>query len=936
MMAKEFYTYWKDKQSLIDILSQEVAKANNFKAGSKFFQSSDFWSRHMGELGKIAPVIGKQLQDRIIRLQEAVLKEISPAFAKVAADPVDVVEFNTALAVHAAIKGRRIYQDRQFFIEVEKIGLDGKKTLDLVPATYQGGEFMVKSDAVDSALKALATQGAELKESINLNNKLLGKPPVHDIGTWFPAFNPKGKYITYVYDSADGTTKLLWGRTALELDSAEKAFTTANLAKIESGNIQLISKSQQRDWSILNNRLDPVHMAIANVEKFHAGSSAPAIVSATTDSFNEIVGAFEHYIQANAMKLNDMILHEITDNLERMSLFNQRFYKDQPLSKIQKAVQQPQDAARTMKNTLLGNSNLHEYTFWRDANDSFETGLTMAMENGRSLFYEMLKPLRGILPKARTDEAAIAKFDYEIYSKEAAKRGMVNPFAAYDEEAAKVFKLANITESKDISRRAVYASNSLAATVALRFGELAQPLVNAMSLPILTMSATTARYPATFMGAKKGTASVGLVQAIYEGARFPATALGKQLDELFTKEGYYAPFVSEATKVLQQARSFDKGITSSLEHALDSNFVKWMSKPSDSMEAITRRQAMMTGAALAKRMYPELDNNGILIFARDFMDRTIGNYHSAQRPVFFQGTMGVALGLFQTYMVTMAQSIYGQLELRNYKALAKTMLTQGTIFGAGSLPGFQQVSEMIGEHFSDNHVDLTTGVMRGTGDTMADLVLYGLPSNFGPAFYSRGELAPRVPNVFGGVNNIAAINMIQQSMGFAGDVVNSVAQTDPDAARSLGQAFALQSLSRPLARTAELFTGYSTTRQGNTVAVPEEVWTFTSIASRLLATRPLEEAKLREAIHAHTFYGSLERERRQDVIKELKIAIRSDSLTGDKVSALAEEYLRTGTPSGWQGAINNALAETNVSGKYALIKKLDPEDPLNYMIDTLD
>jgi hypothetical protein len=87
------------------------------------------------------------------------------------------------------------------------------------------------------------------------------------------------------------------------------------------------------------------------------------------------------------------------------------------------------------------------------------------------------------------------------------------------------------------------------------------------------------------------------------------------------------------------------------------------------------------GAVLAKRLYPELDDAGVTIFARDFMDRAMGNFHASQRPVFFQGTLGVALGLFQTYMLTFAQQAYRALELKNYKALERQCFFRAVSLG---------------------------------------------------------------------------------------------------------------------------------------------------------------------------------------------------------------------------------------------------------------
>lgn len=146
----------------------------------------------------------------------------------------------------------------------------------------------------------------------------------------------------------------------------------------------------------------------------------------------------------------------------------------------------------------------------------------------------------------------------------------------------------------------------------------------------------------------------------------------------------------------------------------------------------------------------------------------------------------------------------------------------------------------------------------------------------------------------------------------------------------------MQSLSRPIARLSEVASGYSVTRQGNTIASPDEVWTTTGVLSRLLTTRPLEEAKLRDAIHLNTVYGSLDREVRQRAVAKLKTAIRNGTLDNAQLDAIAEEYMRTGTPTGWRSALNTAIAQTEFSGKVPLQEKMKINNPLNYMIDSLD
>jgi len=144
-------------------------------------------------------------------------------------------------------------------------------------------------------------------------------------------------------------------------------------------------------------------------------------------------------------------------------------------------------------------------------------------------------------------------------------------------------------------------------------------------------------------------------------------------------------------------------------------------------------------------------------------------------------------------------------------------------------------------------------------------------------------------------------------------------------------------MSRPVARLSELASGYSITGRGNTVQTPEEVWTFTGIAARLMATRPLEEQKLRDADHLNHFYGALDRDNREAFTKELRTSIRNGSLTEEKIARLSDSYLRHGgTPAGWRSAYSTAIGKTDTAGKEVFVEKLKPNNPLNYMIDNLD
>lgn len=265
------------------------------------------------------------------------------------------------------------------------------------------------------------------------------------------------------------------------------------------------------------------------------------------------------------------------------------------------------------------------------------------------------------------------------------------------------------------------------------------------------------------------------------------------------------------------------------------------------------------------------------------------------------------------------------------------MLAQSTIFGASSLPGFDMVSQTIGDHFSEDNFDLTTGTYRAIGDNAANVLLYGVPSSLGPALNTRGDISPRIASPISSMDKIAAVNMVTQTMQFGSNMASAVASNGGSVPNAVAQAISLQSVSRPLARVSELFTGHSVSNAGDTFATPDEVYTATGIASRVLGARPTMEAKAREALYLDRNYGRIDRDHRMEVTKELKTAVRNGTLTDDKLSSLADSFMRKGgSANAWRKTLNEAYANSSISGQAQIKDKLRPDSPLNYMIDSLD
>lgn len=927
-------------REMLDLLFARTSKANNELAGNFFTQSADFAMRNMADMGPIVSYIGKAIQGISNRLNDSIKTPIAEAMNAISKTSAEVVEFNTFREVAAGLKGWRIVVDGKIMQRVlDDAGvalrnLDG--TYALKAATFQGKEYQIVSPSVLKTIEKMQEQSKVLLDITNASRRIQGMPDVADLGLWMPSFNPVDKFISYVHDISTDTTSLIWANTKEESAQLVKSYRESIAAQGKSDTVHVYEKgAEQKQWSTMNGRLDTMNMTIADSSAMKAGASGGALIRTDTQVFHELLGGYEHYINAQMRKLADLTMYDTMHELDMMSKLNRYSFDNQPLTAVKRIASAPRDAAANMKNLLLGDSNLGNYEGWKSANTSFETGLSMASNIVSKVWDSATLPLRktflGGKKELTTD--SMQKMNYETFAKELESKGIVNPWSAFDKEAARMFGLSKLEDSPDTSKRIIFASNSLAATAALRFGELAQPLVNMMSLPVLSSLAIANKMPETFLGVSKGTTKVPPVQIMYEGIRAMNDPTFAHFGKMWEQQGYFTPFVSEVNATLGTARSFDRGMIQSIEQGLDSSFVKMMSKPADYAESLSRKVTMYTGMVLAKRLYPELDDLGVTIFARDFMDKAVGNFHAAQRPVFFQGTLGVALGLFQTYSLTLGQNIYRHLELKNYKALGVAALTQSGIFGAGSMPGFGAVSNMIGNHFSDNNVDLVTGTYRAVGDSTAQSILYGLPSLAGIGTNTRGDANFRIPGLTG--DNIVALNFAKQAATSIGQIAGSLGQGN-----NVGQAFmealSLQSMSRPIARGAELASGYSITKAGNTVQTPAEVWTTTGIMARVLSTRPIAEIKLREADQLNRYYGAADRDNRNAVVNKLQTAIRNDTFSDMDFSKAAETYFRHGgSPTGWKAAINTIQHTTDTSGREIFAEKLKPNNPLNFMISNL-
>lgn len=925
-----------DNKILIDSMIQGIDEITQSGLKSTMLRSVNSALEEFGVVGKIATVLGKDVTHFTNTATEAITKPISEALGKVVVNDGFVVEMNMALAVNASLKGPRIYKNGEFLQKV-KNPQTGK--FELRPATYMGKPFKINSPEVRNLFDAYDKAGRTMYELRNVSNKILGQPPVKDLGFWVPSYNPRGVEIGYALEA--DRTSIIVAKDLAELNDKVAAFERT--AKVQNRVVKVVTRgSDQEYFNKLNGRQDPFSMQMADVSMHHSGSSAPAIISTNSADAIEMLNSYDHFIRNGITNLVDIQLSPVMQRLDMISDISQRGYSAGNKNALQRGLKKPADPGAVVKNTLLGKGQLNQHEGWMHWQQNAQIYTDMVMKG----LSDMMQPILETVGKAgemvgvsskinlRDEKSFKALNDYLVENDLVPFKG-IDEFLRYQREGTMV--------SENMTPRLITLTNAAVATSLLRFMELAQPFVNMISMPILMSGALRRINDKAFMGSTVDpNAKFNLISSMYDGVRLmmhPTEA--KKWRDLAVEKNLFKPVVSEANEALAHAKSLDPGMLSKAERLLQSDLVKKASIVSDTSEQYVREMTFFTGVNLAKKAYPGLSDIGVMTYARGFMDEAIGNYAAAQRPALFQGTFGVAMGLFQTYMLTLAQQMYRGIEHKDWIGLSKQMFAQSSIFGMSSLPGFQQVSEAIGTHLSDNHVDLYSGTIRAVSDPAATMLLYGLPSSIGPGIATRGDIQPRIPNPFQ-IDQLAAVNITKQAWQSLDRILEAATTADKSTGRAVLEALSLQSVSRPVARISELGLGYSLTQQGNIVdssitANPfSEDFTAIGLVSRIMATRPVEEIKARDAMYLDNVYKAVDREKHSKLIQQLKTYVRSGTLTPEKVMELQYEYMRNGSPQGWRSALNNAMRQKVETGEKNVKDMLRPDAPYNVMVDDLD
>ena len=290
-------------------------------------------------------------------------------------------------------------------------------------------------------------------------------------------------------------------------------------------------------------------------------------------------------------------------------------------------------------------------------------------------------------------------------------------------------------------------------------------------------------------------------------------------------------------------------------------------------------------------------------YMNTFVNRIEGNTIASQRPLMFQGPVGQAIGLFQSYQFNLMQQMFRYVAEGGKKDMAMLLGLQSTFYGIQGLPAFQFINQHIVGTASGNknHTDLYDATYGVTGRMMGDLLMYGIPSNILQAnLYSRGDINPRqitiLPTSLPDVPIVGAFTKFLGSMKTAFTNVSNGAPLW----ESFLQGMEHNGLSRPMAGIAQSLQAfgeggkaYSTSSKGS-ILFSNDLMSWAT-AVRLSGARPLDEAILNDGVFRIQSYQGYDTNKKKALAQAIKTsAIQGNQPGAAAIAAFAQRYAEVG------------------------------------------
>lgn len=545
--------------------------------------------------------------------------------------------------------------------------------------------------------------------------------------------------------------------------------------------------------------------------------------------------------------------------------------------------------------TMLDVSKRSEYTFLHQANEFVDALGTRAYQAVQAVFGDAQK---GMVTWEQAN-ATMEKFGIKgIYNNQAE------------------FFAANTPRDRNIVREYVSKANALLANTVLRM-DFFNSIVNVISTPIMlgtelaSIRNLAAKDPAT-IGALGELTSL----AVPGGGRVPNTTklisqsvsnfFGADKDMLIARyrangdiKDTASQFHSMLDSLAMRAdfKNFSSGVDKAFEKAAKFTLNEQAEQFTRFVSADVMRQ--LTDPLLAAGSLSLKEQNAYISV---FTNRVQGNYITSQRPILFQGVLGSAVSLFQTYSFNLLQQLLRHVENRDKRAVATLFGMQAGTFGLNGTPLFEAVNtHLIGNSaINQGHYDAYSVAPAVFGKEIGDWMMYGTASAFPafgnnwPALYSRGDINPRFATVI--PTRPQDVPAVDAAVRLVGNIANTGSKLLAGGAlgETLLQGLEHNGINRPLAGFAQVLNGKSTTSKGSLISASND-FDLVTTASRILGAKPMDEAIALNNQYRLKSYQAADTDRMELLGERVKSYLYKNQFPPDEVmDGFMRDYAKVG------------------------------------------
>lgn len=571
--------------------------------------------------------------------------------------------------------------------------------------------------------------------------------------------------------------------------------------------------------------------------------------------------------------------------------------------------------------TALDISKRSEYTFFHQANEFVDALGTRA--------YQALQSAVGDAQKGMVtwqEANAIG----EKYGIKGMYSGDADLFAS------------NVPRDRNLIKEYVSKANAVLSTMMLRF-DFANSLLNVVSTPMMLGTEMASikgliKNDPQLLGKLGELTSVGVPG---QQLSVPSTSklifgaiknfFGEDKEALFaryvansdikTHLGDYHSFIGDLA-MRPDFKAFSAGVDRAVEKVSTLTGNNWAEQFTRFVSADVMRQVSDPLVEAGKLSLKEQN-----AYISTFVNRVQGNYVSSQRPIVFQGVLGSAIGLFQTYSFNVLQQLLRHVGDGNTRAAATMFGMQAGLFGLNGTPMFEAVNtHLIGNlPINQGHYDAYSVTPSVLGKDVGDWLMYGTASAFPafgdkwPALYSRGDINPRnitmIPINPKDIPAIDASIRVVTNIADMGSKLIHGANIGP----TLLQGLEHNGINRPLAGFAQVIGGQSTTSKGGLISASSDL-SLIATASRIAGAKPQDESLALNANYRVQAYRAADRDRMEFLGERVKGYLYKNQFPPDDVmDGFMKDYASSG---GRVENFNHAMQAWAKDANVSVVEKL--------------